>query len=329
MTHDYPDPDGLASAYALWHLAYRVIGIPARIAYRGTIGRDENREMVRLLRLPIHRLRLGDLKRYRSVALVDTQPGFNNNPFTAQRNVSIVIDQHDTADIPKADFVILDVLAGATSVLIASAILAHKIEIPRSVATALVYGILTDTSFLRRDERLKARKLYARLLPKCDVEILARIQNPSRRENYFRMLAGGLRGTTIHKQLIVSHLGRVDNPDFVSQMADFLLTCRGMRWSFCTGRIGRNLHVSIRSRRLSPAVVSLLRRVLHNIGRCGGHGHVAGGKLVIQTDREGREWASLERLVTGRLLSELRIRPPRHARPLTWSYPPTAQGYGL
>jgi len=57
LTHDFPDPDALASAYGLQHLAQSVFGLSARIAYCGEIGRMENKTMVRLLRIPARRFR--------------------------------------------------------------------------------------------------------------------------------------------------------------------------------------------------------------------------------------------------------------------------------
>jgi nanoRNase/pAp phosphatase (c-di-AMP/oligoRNAs hydrolase) len=48
LTHDYPDPDALASAWALGHLA-QAFGIETRVVYGGLITRAENRAMVKLL----------------------------------------------------------------------------------------------------------------------------------------------------------------------------------------------------------------------------------------------------------------------------------------
>ena len=39
LTHDYPDPDALASAWSLAHLAHALAKIRARIVYGGAIGR--------------------------------------------------------------------------------------------------------------------------------------------------------------------------------------------------------------------------------------------------------------------------------------------------
>ena len=40
----------------------------------------------------------------------------------------------------------------------------------------------------------------------------------------------GIRSAQIRQRVIVLHLGAVENPDLVSQMADFLLTCEGNLW---------------------------------------------------------------------------------------------------
>jgi nanoRNase/pAp phosphatase (c-di-AMP/oligoRNAs hydrolase) len=47
LTHNYPDPDGLAAAFALGYLAQQHFGITWKIAYGGMIGRSENRAMVK------------------------------------------------------------------------------------------------------------------------------------------------------------------------------------------------------------------------------------------------------------------------------------------
>ena len=47
LTHDNPDPDALASAFALLALAQSLDGVTARIGFGGFVGRAENRTMVR------------------------------------------------------------------------------------------------------------------------------------------------------------------------------------------------------------------------------------------------------------------------------------------
>jgi len=312
LTHDYPDPDALASAWALHYLATHEFGMRVKIAYGGIIGRHENREMARVLKVPASRVRPTDFAVYPNVALVDTQPSFENNSFPKERKATIVIDQHPSVRRPAADLVMIDTDSGATSVLLAREFIVHGIALPERLATALVYGILSDTLSLHRVQNPEVIEIYLALLPRCDIRALARIQNPPRSRKFFQGLATGLQKARIGRKLIVSHLGPVENPDLVSQMADFLLTCQGMEWSFCTGRYGEDLHVSLRTSKPNTSAGDVLRQTLDHSARAGGHGPIAGGRVRMKRTQAPLEWEKSESLLTERLMSYLRI-PRGHA----------------
>jgi nanoRNase/pAp phosphatase (c-di-AMP/oligoRNAs hydrolase) len=316
LTHDYPDPDALASAWALQLLAEHKFDIRSKIAYGGVIGRHENKEMMRALRLPASRLRASDLALYQNVALVDTQPTFENNSFPKDRRASIVIDQHPSTSRPVADLVIIDPDAGATSVLLAQELLSQDFDIPERLATALVYGILSDTLNLYHVTKPYIVKTYLALLPLCDIRALARIQNPPRSRKFFRGLAAGLRNAMIGKNLIVSHLGPVDNPDLVAQMADVLLTCQGMQWSFCSGRYGDFLHVSLRTTNARVSAGDVLRQIFDHFDQAGGHGRIAGGKVRVGRPTDHGAWKRTELELTERLTRRLRVIRWREFQPL-------------
>jgi nanoRNase/pAp phosphatase (c-di-AMP/oligoRNAs hydrolase) len=307
LTHDYPDPDALASAWALYYLATHQFGMRAKIAYGGIIGRHENKEMVRALNLPASRLRPSDLAFYPNVALVDTQPSFENNSFPKEKKATIVIDQHPSVLRPAAELVMIDTDSGATSALLAREFIVHGIALPERLATALVYGILSDTLNLHRNRNPEVIEIYLALLPRCDIRALARIQNPPHSRKFFHGLATGLQRAKIGRKLILSHLGPVENPDLVSQMADFLLTCQGMQWSFCTGRYGEDLHVSLRTTRPNTSAGDVLRRIFDHFDRAGGHGPIAGGRVRIKRKRAVLEWEKTESLLTDRLTNFLRL----------------------
>jgi len=316
LPHDYPDPDSLACASALKLLAEERYGIAARIAYGGVLGRMENREMVRTLRIPLRKLRKGDLERQRHVVLVDTQPSFQNNSFPADRKATIVIDQHGSEGKVAAELAIIDTGCGATSAILARALRAARVEVPPRVATALVYGILSDTSNFSRARTRELISTYLELVPSCDFPALARIQEPSRPRSFFVTLATALREATVRGSAIVSHLGRVPNPDSVSLVADFLLTYRGMRWSLCTGRYRDTLHVSLRAdRRRRPSPADLLRFALRDRGGAGGHDTIAGGQWRLDPGASDPAWARAERGVEEAVLRGLRNRARGSARP--------------
>lgn len=316
LTHDYPDPDALASAYALQYLAQLKGGIRSRIVYGAVIGRIENQEMVRLLKIPAYKLRPSDFHRFASTALVDTQPGFENNSFPPDCKPVIVIDQHVLSSVPSAEFRLIDTEAGATSMLLARELLALKAEIPVKLATALVYGILSDTLDFYRVAKQETVETYMKLLPFSDVHVLARIQNPSRPRRFFGDLSLCIARSQVRQKLVVSHMGLVENPDVISQMADFLLACEGIQWAFCTGRHGDNIHVSLRTSISEGGAGLVLRDVFNHPRQAGGHGQIAGGKLRVGGGQAEEVWASKESMLTERLTERLHLRSNTAFQPL-------------
>lgn len=306
ITHDYPDPDTIASAYALGCLCEH-FKISFRIVYGGIIGRMENRAMVQLLKIPVHKVKAADFRKYSRYALLDTQPSFENNSFPASRRATLVIDQHPYVKKPEADLAIVDPECGATSVILAHCLFQAKIKIPQRTATALAYGILADTLNLYRDGKPEIVRTYQALLPFCDIRALAKIQNPSRSRKFFTTLGKGIQNAMVRRGLIVGHLGIVESPDLVAQTADFLLTYRGMQRSFCTGRFKNKLHVSLRMASTNCEAGQILRDIFENHGEAGGHGSIGGGSFYVTTFADEQKWKEAETELTEKLLKRLRI----------------------
>lgn len=307
LTHDYPDPDALAAAFALQHLAQNGFDIECRIAFGGVVGRTENRAMVRLLRMPVHPLRKTWLKRYPNIALVDTQPAFENNSFPKNTKATIVIDQHSSTTKPNADLTLIDPQCGATCVIIAQALLLQGKPIPVRVATALAYGILTDTLDLYRAERPDVVQTYLQVLHFCDMRTLAKIQNPVRSRKFFTTLGGAIQNASLQRSLMVSHLGKVENPDLIAQVAEFLLAYRRATWCLATGRFRGKLHASLRTSSPDAQAGEALRAAFQNPRQAGGHGQIAGGSCRIGTTASEETWQEKELGLQTRLARRLRV----------------------
>lgn len=305
LTHDYPDPDAIASAFCLQFLLERAYHTSSRMAFGGMIGRMENKAMVRLLNIPIRRLKKGDCKEYQKIGLVDTQPDFTNNSFPKNRKAFLVIDQHSANKKPNAECAIIDTECGATCVILAEACLLLELDIPTPVATALAYGILTDTQNLYRAKRRDVIQTYLAILPKADMRLLARIQNPPRSKHFFQTLVVGIGRAKVCRSLIFSHLGSVHSPDYVAQIADLLLSYRGMCFAFCTGRYKGKLHLSLRMKEGSAN--ESLRSILEK-GEAGGHDTIAGGSFKVADPKQEGAWQKAEEAITQRLTKKLKLR---------------------
>jgi nanoRNase/pAp phosphatase (c-di-AMP/oligoRNAs hydrolase) len=308
LTHDFPDPDALASAWGLHQLA-RAFDIETRVVYGGVVSRAENRAMVKLLKIPIHRLKRVDLQRFTNVALVDTQPVFENNPFPPERKATIVIDQHKAATPASADLALVDTECGATCVIIAQALLLQRVDIPVKLATAIAYGILSDTLNLYRVKRPDVIATYLSVLHRCDMRTLAEIQNPPRSRRFFTTLGRSIENAVVCRRVMVAHLGAVSGPEEVAQIADFLLTYEHATWSFCTGRSKGCLYLSLRSAVPHAQAGDVLRDIVNNPNQAGGHGGVAGGRVPVGAGATVAAWRAVEALLQTRLGKRLRLPP--------------------
>jgi len=307
FTHDHPDPDSIASAYALQFVALRRCGIRARIVYGGAIGRVENQTMVRALKIPIRELRpVRDLRWASHLALVDSQPVFANNSFPARRKPLIVIDHHPKAKGTRADCLIVRKGYGATATILTETLLAHRLHLPSSLVTALVYGIGSETQNLAREAGSHDVRAYLKLFPLCDTRVLARIQNPPRPKDFFLTIGKVLKKAFSVGSVIGVHLGVVETPEVVPQMADFLLTYERMGWAVSTGRYEDRLIVSLRTKNPRGGAGFLLRRLVGEKGKAGGHGMIAGGWIQVPRKQSELAWIEAEVGIVQRFLKAVR-----------------------
>ena len=314
IPHNYPDPDALATAAALAYLAEQGARVKSRIVYGGSIGRGENKAMVRHLRMPVFKIK-SDLKKYPHVALIDTQPQFENHSCPSRKHVAIVIDQHPSVKKPEADLVIVNTDCGATSVIVTKALLISGLPIPKSIATGLVYGILSDTQNLNRVEQPEIIETYLDLLPYCDMRILTKIQNPSKPAVFFKTLRYALNEAKLCRGLVVVHLGQIKHPDLVSEIADFILGSNVATRALCTGRYLDKLHVSFRTRQAKDDAPKILRNTVDDPRNAGGHDRIAGGTFKVSADALSPLWKEKEMELTHKLLKQLHIPAKKNFSP--------------
>ncbi len=310
LTHNHPDPDSISSAWALSFLAERLHGIRCRMVYGGIIGRRENQMMVRILKVPLYPAKAEEIERAANVAVVDSQPPFQNNPLSPQRKAQIVIDHHPRHAKTDAELVLIDEKAGATATLLAEALLESRLEILTPLATALVYGVGSETQNLGREAGPRDVAVYRNLLTAASMKALAQIQNPTRPRSFFTTLGRAIRQAFVVQQVIGVHLGAVPSQDMVSHVADFLLTHEKIRWSIVTGRYEGFLFVSLRTRNTRAEAGRLIWRLLGTGGSAGGHGMIAGGSILVGKEVSEETWRKAEAKLAADFLRSLGYKEP-------------------
>jgi nanoRNase/pAp phosphatase (c-di-AMP/oligoRNAs hydrolase) len=294
QTHNNPDPDSIACAYALRYLVQRYTGHNAVIAFGGIIGRSENRAMVRELEIPLTPGSLLDYHAYDFTAVCDTQPGTNHTSFPEGFVPTVVIDHHPAREAStKCSVCIIEPQYGATSTLVAEMLLAKGIPIPTGLATALFFGIRTETLDLSRDTTEADVAVYRALESLVDRRALSRIESERVPRQYFSDLWRAIEGATLRGDTVTSELGRVRVPDMVPEMADFLLRADCTRWTCVSGEYKDTLYVSMRTVDEDMDAGEAMLAALPDEGSGGGHPSMAGGQIpLVGLEREERRAAS-------------------------------------
>lgn len=300
VTHDQPDPDALGAAAAIRYLLAAHADRAAVIAYGGTLGRAENRAMVRLLSIPLVPLADVRFERFGPIVLVDTQYGIGNHSLPSSRIPSVVLDHHPPAEPAIETFRDVRPEYGASSTIAAEYLAAAGLVPPAWLATALYNGIRTDTQDLSRHASPADEAAYAALGPLVDRRILARIAYPPLPRSYYAMLRRAIERAIILPPLVVSVLDEVRNPDTVSEIADLLARYEGADWAATLGIHRGVILLSLRSTSADADAGAVAARALEGLGAAGGHRRAAAGRVEARgsgrATRRSRQWEIVERL---------------------------------
>ena len=298
LTHDNPDPDALASAAGLAFLLTEESGIPTDVAFGGIVGRAENRALMGELGVRFRRVHTVEEPPSTLVALVDTQPRTGNNSLPPGRIASVVVDHHplrpETAACSFAD---VRPEYGASCSILVEYLRAAGAEPDRKLATALFYGIQSETMDLGREASPPdvAASLY--LYPRSDPAAISRIRHARVPAAYFQSIHEALQHARRHGSVVMAPLGRLSYPDMVAEVADLFLQVEGVEWTVALGRYQDQLLLSLRTYRPDAHAGSLVRDVIGDRGSAGGHGTLAGGQVELKSLSEEDVEALREEIV--------------------------------
>jgi nanoRNase/pAp phosphatase (c-di-AMP/oligoRNAs hydrolase) len=306
LPHNNPDPDAIASAVALRHLLTEALKVESTIAYRGIVGRAENRALLRYLGQPLRPLTDADLAGEAPIALVDTQPGAGNNALPASYEATIVIDHHTWRE-PTARAAHADVRpeAGATSTILVEYLQAAGLEPEPPLATALFYGIKSDTRGLSRGAGPADVAAYLYLQPLVDAQALAQIEYAQVPASYFKSFEATLRAARVYDGVVVAEIGPMAYPDLTAEMARLLLRLEESQWVVCMGVHQEVLILSVRTQSPTGAADELVQAIVGNEGTAGGHGPMAGAQIPLK----GGDPELVVRLLRERVLRALQVPP--------------------
>ena len=279
LQHD-PDPDAIGSALALRELLGRNRATTPIVTF-GSITRPENLAMIRLLDIQIDQISYEDLhKDGARLALVDVQPPYFDRPLG---RVDLVVDHHPKRTSFKARFADLRSGYGSTCTIFTEYLRAADMEPSQRLATALVYGIKTDTLFLERGSNLADLNAFNFLYPIANKAMITRIERPALPREDLESLGRALSRLQIDNGLAVVHMGDVSREDVIPQMAEFCMQIEGVDWSVVSGLVNDRVVICVRNVGYVKSAGDIMKKLYDDIGSAGGHRAMA--KAVVPLDR--------------------------------------------
>jgi nanoRNase/pAp phosphatase (c-di-AMP/oligoRNAs hydrolase) len=284
LLQDDPDPDAIASGLAL----RQVLGRNKQTAPLGSYGRvtrPENIAMVKLLEIEIEKLTKSAIKDFERIAVVDLQPPHLASP---PKEIDLVIDHHPEQFNYKSHLKDIRPGYGATSTILVEYLLCTNNSIGTRLATALLYGIKSDTFALSREVNEWDVQAFSYLYPLANHNLMRRIERPELPPAALDALSIALKNRRVIDKVAFVNLGRVERDDLIPQMADFSMSFEGIEWAFVSGVYESSYIISVRNVGYVRAAGRVLKEAFGDLGSAGGHASMA--KAIIPVAQFQKFW---------------------------------------
>ncbi len=288
QTHNFPDPDAIASAYGLKQLL-KHRGVEADICYKGKIERyntDKLRELLETELFEIEHMPV-PIGEEDEVILVDSQRG-NSNIVDVPGKAIVCIDHHPFNCRFEYCFSDIRSKVGACASIIASYFFENQIPMNEKTATALAFGIRMDTMNLSRGvSKLDVEMIY-QMYDLCDEDTIHILQNNNLYFEDLAVYSQAISSIEVYGNVSFADAGRDCPGGLVGSVSDFMLAIVMVDFSVVYSRDSEGIKLSVRSKKKFLDAGEIMKNSLEGLGSGGGHMEMAGG-FVPFTGNEGEE----------------------------------------
>ncbi|MBN2159502.1 MAG: DHH family phosphoesterase [Spirochaetes bacterium] len=223
-----PDPDAIASSYAISVICH-LVNVSCTISATKIISLPPNRALIDILGIPLRVSPvMPDAAQFDAYIVTDHQSP-NAPELNSPLPCAAYIDHHEPGEEKiVADFILKNTEAGSTSTLMALILKELDIGLDpatmRSVSTALLYGIYTDTDKYSQAGKLDYEALDY-LVRFSDHDAFNKISRTPLSQETIRLLKIAIEGKIPYKDWLIVGIGYVEasRRDSIAIIADFLL----------------------------------------------------------------------------------------------------------
>lgn len=298
--HNMPDPDAIASSFGLCELM-KNFGVDPHIIYMNVIEKVNSKNMVEMFGIDMIVKERGFVSGPNNfVILVDSQVG-NSNITNIQGEKVAVIDHH--VNRGNYDYLYEDIRdeIGACSTIVAGYYKELEIEPSKDVATALLYGIMTDTNNLTRSCDQLDLDLFYWLYGLADLEKIKQIRMNEIGRKDLHAYAKALQTFEVYGNIGFVHIENC-NDSLLGTISDMVYTIEGTSIVVSYARRSDGIKFSVRSGEKEVFADELVKYILKDRGVGGGHKEMAGG-FIPEEEMAFIEHKALDTYVRHRTIS--------------------------
>lgn len=280
QTHNFPDPDAIASAYGIQQLL-KTKNIESTICYNGKIDRSSTNKMVKHLGIQIINMDdMSSINKINKVILVDAQNGNANIRDLTGIDI-ICVDHHNSYE--KCNYLYSDIRpeVGACASIIAEYFYENYIEIDVKVATALMFAIKVDTANMTRGVSNLDLEMFYKLYKICDIDFIKSIEMGIIQISDLYAYANAINSIKVYDNISFANTGKECQEALIATISDFMLALDEVNISVVYSVKKDGIKLSVRSEKQYDAGL-ITKNALRGIGNGGGHEQMAGGFVPTQ-----------------------------------------------
>jgi nanoRNase/pAp phosphatase (c-di-AMP/oligoRNAs hydrolase) len=284
-THLHPDPDALASSYAMAKLLQaKLKGAKVTVSVKGNIGGGYNAAFVRESDMKLAPWDDKMLSSYDAIVLLDVQPTSKFSPLPPSIIPTAVVDHHRARGRrPSCPFCDIRTDVGATSSIVFSYCMELDVAITRDTAAMLLFAIETDLAGAAGQPGELDNMALSSLTLLADTRKLYRMRYAPLPQSTFQAYTNALTNAVYYDTALTTHLDMIESSEAPAVVADFLLRFSPIQWVLATAINNGFLVMSLRTSSSKGSAADVMRRLLRNLGEGGGHRTKAGGAVPLET----------------------------------------------
>ena len=275
QTHNYPDPDALASAYGM-QVFLRAHGVESSICYAGKIDKSSTKKMIEVFNIKaIHIDEIPHMREDDYIVTMDAQK-YNSNITDFPGDEVAAIDHHPTM-IP-CSYKYSDIrICGACCSIVTDYFIKSNTTLDVNTATTLLYGLKMDTDSFNRGVTDFDIEMFGHLHRLADNRKIINLYHSNMELDDLHAYGEAIKNIQIYENVGFAAIS-FDCPDaLIAMISDFILGLDVVEFAVVYAKKNGGYKFSVRNETSSYHAGTITQEALKDLGGGGGHFSMAGG----------------------------------------------------